>query len=144
MSPRWSDPSKVSWIFDGRMDMWVQDRESQFASAFTDIYGHVFENAINWLADQNITNGCNPPINTRYCLDDSVTEARLLSSFRGLSTSPHRPATISPTIKESFTRMRLIAFSRQVSRWGVEVANTVVISGYRENKWQPSWLELWV
>ena len=77
MSPRWSDPSKVSWIFDGRMDMWVQDRESQFASAFTDIYGHVFENAINWLADQNITNGCNPPINTRYCLDDSVTRGEM-------------------------------------------------------------------
>ncbi len=74
---QWSDPSEVSWIFDGRMDSWVQDRESQFASAFTDIDGHIFKNAIEWLADEGITQGCNPPTNNKFCPNDFVTRGEM-------------------------------------------------------------------
>ena len=34
---------------------------------FTDDNGSVFENSIEWLAMEGITQGCNPPANTRFC-----------------------------------------------------------------------------
>ncbi len=44
---------------------------------FTDDEGNVFENDINRLAAAGITKGCNPPDNTRYCPDDSVTRGQM-------------------------------------------------------------------
>ncbi len=73
----WSDPSEVSWIFDGRMDAWVQDRESKYGSGFLDVGGNIFENAVKWLADNDITSGCNPPLNTRFCPDDEVSRGEM-------------------------------------------------------------------
>ena len=58
----WSPPSEVSWIFDGRMDAWVRDREGRFAG-FLDAHGHNFEAAIDWLQSEGIARGCNPPLN---------------------------------------------------------------------------------
>lgn len=72
----WSPPSAVSWIFDGRMDAWVQEREARFGS-FLDIHGHTFESAIRWLASEGITKGCNPPLNSRFCPDASVTRGQM-------------------------------------------------------------------
>jgi hypothetical protein len=72
----WSQPSDVSWIFDGRMDAWVQEREARFGS-FLDIHGHTFEAAIRWLASEGITQGCNPPLNTNFCPDASVTRGQM-------------------------------------------------------------------
>jgi hypothetical protein len=73
----WSNPDQVSWIFDGRMDAWVQNREEAFASGFTDIQGHTFEADINWLATEGITKGCNPPTNNRFCPNDYVTRGAM-------------------------------------------------------------------
>ena len=72
----WSPPSESSWIFDGRMDAWVREREARFGS-FLDIHGHTFEGAIRWLASEGITQGCNPPLNTRFCPDDRVTRGQM-------------------------------------------------------------------
>jgi hypothetical protein len=47
------------------------------ADAFDDDDGSVFEQAINKLAAAGITQGCNPPANTRYCPDDSVTRGQM-------------------------------------------------------------------
>jgi hypothetical protein len=44
---------------------------------FTDDDGHIFENAIEWLAAEGITQGCNPPLNTRFCPDDNVTRGQM-------------------------------------------------------------------
>ncbi|HVR79949.1 MAG TPA: S-layer homology domain-containing protein [Acidimicrobiia bacterium] len=44
---------------------------------FSDTSGHVFENAIAWLADEGITQGCNPPDNTMFCPDDRVTRGQM-------------------------------------------------------------------
>jgi uncharacterized protein YjiK len=44
---------------------------------FTDDDGHLFENAIEWLADQGITQGCNPPANTKFCPNDRVTRGQM-------------------------------------------------------------------
>ena len=73
----WSTPNQVSWIFDGRMDAWVRDRETRFGNGFLDIIGHNFEAAIDWLAAEGITLGCNPPLNTRFCPDDTVTRGQM-------------------------------------------------------------------
>jgi len=73
----WSNPQEVSWIFDGRMDTWVSEREQRYGSGFLDVNGHIFETAITWLAEQKITSGCNPPLNTRFCPDDPVTRGQM-------------------------------------------------------------------
>ena len=73
----WSPPSEVSWIFDGRMDAWVEEREARFGTGFLDVRGHNFEAAIEWLAAEDITKGCNPPLNTRFCPDNNVTRGQM-------------------------------------------------------------------
>jgi S-layer homology domain len=37
----------------------------------------VFSASIQWLADQGITQGCNPPANTKYCPNDYVTRGQM-------------------------------------------------------------------
>jgi hypothetical protein len=44
---------------------------------FVDDDGHIFENAIEWLAGKGITQGCNPPVNDRFCPDDPVTRGEM-------------------------------------------------------------------
>ena len=46
-------------------------------SGFSDTNGHVFEAAINWLATKGITQGCNPPANSRFCPNDYVTRGQM-------------------------------------------------------------------
>jgi hypothetical protein len=49
---------------------------------FTDIGGSVFVDAINSLAEANITFGCNPPANDNYCPDDPITRQQMAAFFR--------------------------------------------------------------
>ncbi|HEX6947395.1 MAG TPA: S8 family serine peptidase [Acidimicrobiia bacterium] len=44
---------------------------------FDDDDGHLFEAEINALADAGITRGCNPPDNTHYCPDATLTRAEM-------------------------------------------------------------------
>ncbi len=37
----------------------------------------MFSASIQWLADQDITQGCNPPANTKFCPDDYVTRGQM-------------------------------------------------------------------
>jgi hypothetical protein len=46
---------------------------------FTDDDGSVFERDIDRLATAGVTKGCNPPDNTRYCPNDSVTREQMAS-----------------------------------------------------------------
>lgn len=39
--------------------------------------GHLFHADIEWLASNGITLGCNPPLNTRYCPDRTVTRGQM-------------------------------------------------------------------
>ena len=38
---------------------------------------HTFHEAISWLADNGITQGCNPPANSNYCPDNPVTRGQM-------------------------------------------------------------------
>jgi len=44
---------------------------------FTDTANSVFKDAIDWLYDEGITQGCNPPANTRFCPNDRVTRGQM-------------------------------------------------------------------
>jgi hypothetical protein len=58
-----------------------------FAShQFTDVPdSHTFHNAIDWMKDNNITVGCNPPTNNRYCPDDNVTRGQMAAFMKRLA-----------------------------------------------------------
>jgi S-layer homology domain len=57
---------------------------------FNDDNGHLFENAINQLAAAGITKGCNPPANTAFCPDRTVTRGEM-AAF--LTRAFHYPAS---------------------------------------------------
>ncbi len=44
---------------------------------FVDDNGHLFEPAIEAVAAEGITTGCNPPVNDRFCPDDFVTRGEM-------------------------------------------------------------------
>ena len=44
---------------------------------FIDDNDSVFEPDINWMAEEGITRGCNPPVNDRYCPDARVTRGQM-------------------------------------------------------------------
>lgn len=53
---------------------------------FTDVPdSNVFHNSIDWMKDNAITVGCNPPANTQYCPDDSVTRGQMAAFMKRLS-----------------------------------------------------------
>ncbi|CAN5858087.1 hypothetical protein BH23ACT5_BH23ACT5_11180 [soil metagenome] len=51
-------------------------------TSFNDTGGHVFEHDIAALAGAEITRGCNPPDNDRFCPDQPVTRAELAAFLR--------------------------------------------------------------
>lgn len=53
---------------------------------FTDVpNSHTFHNSIDWLAENGITKGCNPPSNTRYCPDANVTRGEMAAFLKRLA-----------------------------------------------------------
>ncbi|MCH7901901.1 MAG: S-layer homology domain-containing protein [Acidobacteria bacterium] len=50
--------------------------------SFIDDDGHLFENAIEWLANEGITKGCNPPVNDKFCPDDFVTRGQMAAFLK--------------------------------------------------------------
>jgi hypothetical protein len=48
---------------------------------------HTFHNAIDWMRDNNVTVGCNPPANTNYCPDDNVTRGEMAAFMKRLATN---------------------------------------------------------
>ncbi|HEU4916532.1 MAG TPA: L,D-transpeptidase family protein [Acidimicrobiia bacterium] len=50
-------------------------------ASFADTEGHRFEAAVEWMAGLEITKGCNPPDNTLFCPDRSVTRGEMAAMF---------------------------------------------------------------
>jgi hypothetical protein len=51
--------------------------------AFNDVPDtHTFHNDIAWLAEADVTRGCNPPDNDRFCPNDLVTRAQMAAFMR--------------------------------------------------------------
>jgi hypothetical protein len=49
---------------------------------FIDDDNSVFRNAIDRLATAGVTQGCNPPVNNRYCPDDYVTRGQMAAFLK--------------------------------------------------------------
>ncbi len=82
----WSGPSEISWIFDGRMDAWVAERESSLT--FVDALDSPFYDEILWMADQGITSGCDSS-GALFCPDSPVTRAQMATFLiRALADPP--------------------------------------------------------
>ncbi|HEX6946840.1 MAG TPA: SpoIID/LytB domain-containing protein [Acidimicrobiia bacterium] len=59
----------------------------RYTGKFLDAVGHLFEEEIAWLANEGITKGCNPPLNSFFCPESSVTRGQMaafLTRFLGL------------------------------------------------------------
>ena len=53
---------------------------------FTDVPdANTFHSHIGWMADNDITLGCNPPANTRYCPNDNVTRGQMAAFMKRLA-----------------------------------------------------------
>jgi hypothetical protein len=53
------------------------------ADRFTDVPDtNVFHDDISWLAEANITRGCNPPANDQFCPSDEVTREQMAAFLR--------------------------------------------------------------
>lgn len=47
---------------------------------------NVFHSDIQWLAESGVTRGCNPPANTEFCPDDSVTRGQMAAFIKRFAT----------------------------------------------------------
>lgn len=64
---------------------------------FADTRGHLFEANIAALARAGITQGCNPPTNTRFCPDRPVTRAQMAAFLDRALDLPAGTATFADT-----------------------------------------------
>jgi peptidoglycan hydrolase-like amidase len=66
-------------VLGGNTSVRVSPYISSIASPiiFIDTIGHTFELAIDWMYEEGITVGCNPPDNDRYCPNDTVTRGQM-------------------------------------------------------------------
>jgi hypothetical protein len=46
---------------------------------------NIFHGDITWLADNEITRGCNPPTNTLFCPKDNVTREQMAAFIRRMA-----------------------------------------------------------
>jgi hypothetical protein len=71
------ETARVLTLDQWRAAPYHQDGDSVRA-AFEDVFfDNVFYSDIVWLADRGITRGCNPPLNTRFCPDSTVTRGQM-------------------------------------------------------------------
>jgi len=70
------------------------DYEHSSTDFFSDDDGHVLERAINTLAEEGITVGCNPPQNDRFCPNETLSRAQLATLFTRALSLPNAPQRI--------------------------------------------------
>lgn len=67
-----------------------------YTGRFIDSLGHLFESEITWLANEGITRGCDPPLNSKFCPERQVTRGQMaafLTRFLGLPSSGNNAFT---------------------------------------------------
>lgn len=76
---------------------------------FSDTSGNTFENDIVWLAQEGITKGCNPPDNTRFCPNESVTRGQMAAFL-------NRYLDLPAASKDHFTDDNGTTFENDINR----------------------------
>jgi hypothetical protein len=62
---------------------------------------NTFHEDIAWLADAGVTQGCNPPANTEFCPDDSVTRGQMAAFIKRLASNKVVQADTARTAEEA-------------------------------------------
>ena len=89
----WVDrPAGVS----GRVESGRVSAGDVLLNRFIDTRNHTFEADAKWAADSRVTKGCNPPENTMFCPNDSVTRGEMAAFLR-------RHLGLSATSNDHFT-----------------------------------------
>lgn len=89
--------------------------------SFTDVPdGHTFHEDIEWLKDNRVTIGCNPPANTEYCPERTMTRAEMSAFMHRLArtmgavgdqvTDDSDPVAVDAT---SFTQLATVQVTPQ-------------------------------
>jgi hypothetical protein len=80
---------------------------------FIDDNDSVFEAAIEWLYAQGITQGCNPPVNDRFCPDDPVSRGQMAGfltralNYTDAGTGNYFTDTSSSVFKSAIDKLRV-------------------------------------
>jgi hypothetical protein len=65
---------------------------------FTDVGDdNIFDADIAWMTDEDVTKGCNPPINDKYCPSDTVTREQMGAFMHRLYTNKIAPLETADT-----------------------------------------------
>src|SRR5690554_3335005 len=79
----WKLSRRVTVALVGAMSLVMSVGVTAWAAhTFTDVPDdHLFHGEIAWMKDNDITRGCNPPANTRYCPEDTTTRGEMAAFF---------------------------------------------------------------
>ncbi|MDJ0954612.1 MAG: S-layer homology domain-containing protein [Acidimicrobiia bacterium] len=77
----------LSVVLAATLILTLPNDEASGAAGFSDVpHDYLFAEQVNWLVAENITRGCNPPANDRFCPDEPVTRGQMAAFlFRALS-----------------------------------------------------------
>lgn len=99
---------------------------------FVDDETSIFEGDINWMGENGVSLGCNPPTNDRFCPDDNVTRGQMAAFMHRLAVnqvvdaataiSAQNASTLDGLDSSAFLKDDVITFT-QASGW-VPNANT--------------------
>lgn len=85
----------ADWLFSPSAATWRSARRS--LPSFGDTASSVFADDIVWLARADVTRGCNPPDNTRFCPDSNVTRGQMAAFLTRALSLPKGGSTFSDT-----------------------------------------------
>ncbi|HJR90847.1 MAG TPA: hypothetical protein VJ938_00240, partial [Acidimicrobiia bacterium] len=71
--------------------------------SFVDDDGSVHEGAIEAIAAEGVTKGCNPPLNDRYCPDGTVTRGQMAAFLTRALDLPAAPSAFSDIVGSVFS-----------------------------------------
>jgi len=80
-------PGKVFLVLLVSLVLLVPVAATAAGGRFTDDDSSIFESDIEWLAAANVTLGCNPPANDRFCPDDPVTRGQMAAFMHRLAVN---------------------------------------------------------
>jgi spore germination protein YaaH len=82
---------------------------------FVDDGGSVFEDDIGRLAAAGITRGCNPPVNDRFCPDDTVTRGQMAAFLSRARLADPEPSPETREVVVTLSEVERLAADRGVS-----------------------------
>ena len=118
-APSPTRPSRFRLLIAVVLTLVVAVPVSVFAiDRFTDVPdSNTFHGSIGWLADNDVTLGCNPPTNDEFCPGDNVTRQQMAAFMRRLAQTFGNAGTQVTEVGDTVT---------VTSTTGVEVVSVVV------------------